>query len=142
MAVLKSKKSFTLVETVTVIIISAICLTPFSILVLNVIAQNIRSQAWATAVSMAEAEMEMVTATRFSALTCSGMTAFSAPFTAYTYQISVHYVNPNALNTSVGQPAGCPSSSGMTTDYKRVLISVNNSISGTVNLVTLVTNDW
>lgn len=146
---LKQRKAFSIIETVIVIIIMGIVLTPFSILVLNVLQQNVRSQAWATAVSLAEGEMERVASLRFSdqaaspgsGVNCEPLTAFSAPFSAYSHKVDVFYVNANSLNTSVGQPSNCPGS-GTATDYKRVEITVTNSIAGNVKLISLVTNDW
>jgi len=126
------KKGFTLIETVLVIIVLGIVLTPISILIVNVIGNNVRSQAWATAVALAEGEMERVTASRFSLVNDEASVSFSAPFNAYTKEIVVDYVAASALDTPVGGP----------TDYKRVQIKVSSAIADTVTLTTLVANDW
>jgi len=132
MRLLRPDSGFTLIEIIAVIVILAIVLTPFSILVVNVMRQNIYSQALATATSLTEEEMERVTNLRFSAVTNEAAVSFSVPFSVYTHQVIVDYVNANALNTPVAGP----------TDYKRVQIRVNSSISGTITLTTLVANDW
>jgi len=127
------KKGFTLIESLLVIVILGIALPPFTVLVMNVLQQNIHSQAQATAVDLAESELERASGTRFSLVTNEvSSTAFSAPFSAYTHQWVVDYVNANALDTPVPGP----------TDYKRVKVQVASSISGTVTITTLVTNDW
>lgn len=125
-------RGFTLIEAIIVMIILGICLTPFAILVVNVMSQNIYSQAQATAIALAESEMERVTNLRFSLVNDEAQVPFSVPFSAYNHEIIVDYVNAGNLNTPVGGP----------TDYKRVQIVVRSSISGPITLTTLVTNDW
>lgn len=124
-----SKKGFTIIETVIFIVVLGIVLAPFSILIVNVMAKNAYSQAWATSVAIAEGEMERVTNLRFQSVEGEIPVAL---FTTTNYQVNVDYVNANDLNTPVAGP----------TDYKRVQIVVNNYIAGTVTLTTLVTNDW
>ncbi len=127
------KRGFTLIEAMMVIVILGIALPPFTVVTMNVLQQNIYSQAQATAVALAEGELERATGTRFSLVTNEAVaTAFSAPFSAYTHQWVVDYVNAGALDTPVAGP----------TDYKRVKIQVANSIAGTVTITTLMTNDW
>lgn len=131
--ILRNKKSFTIIEAVMSMIIIAITITPFAILVATVMAQqNGFSQAQATAVALAEGEMERVTAERFSLCVSEAAVAFSAPFAAYTKQIVVEYVNAGALDTAVAGP----------TDYKRIQVRVNNTMAGTNTLVTILANDW
>lgn len=116
-----------------VIAILGIALPPFTVLVINVLQQNIHSQAQATAVALAESELGRASGTRFSLVANEvSATAFSAPFGAYTHQWVVDYVNANALDTPVPGP----------TNYKRVKVQVANSISGTVTITTLLTDDW
>lgn len=147
---MKKKKAFTLIETILTMVILGISLTPFSILVINVMQQNAYSQVHATAVSLAEKELERVTNLRFNdhsgasdtdGVVCESATAFAAPFAAYSYQVAVDYVNVADLNTSVGRPYNCPAS-GSTTNYKRVAVIVTNSIAGSVTLTSLIANDW
>ncbi|MBM3244268.1 MAG: prepilin-type N-terminal cleavage/methylation domain-containing protein [Candidatus Omnitrophica bacterium] len=126
------KKGFTLIETVIVIIVLAITLTPFSVLTTNVISRNVRSQGTATAVSLAEQEMERVTALRFSLAVDEAAASFSAPFNGFTKEIIVDYVNSGSLNTPVAGP----------TDYKRVQVKVTSATADTITLTTLITNDW
>jgi len=129
----KNRKGFTLIEAVMAMIIMAISLTPFSILIATVMTQqNGFSQAQATAVALAEGEMERVTAERFSLCVSESVAAFAAPFSTYTRQIVVDYVNAGALDTPVAGP----------TDYKRVQVKVANNMTGTITLTSLVANDW
>ena len=128
----KAKSGFSIIEIIALVVVLAIVLTPFSILVVNVMQRNAQSQAMATAVSLAEAEMERVTGLRFSGVANAAATAFSAPFSAYSCEIVADYVNSGALNTPVVGP----------TDYKRVQVKVSNSISGTITLTTVMANDW
>jgi prepilin-type N-terminal cleavage/methylation domain-containing protein len=130
---LKQKNSgFSLIETVLVMIILGLCLTPFAILMVNVMSKNIYSQAQATSVALAEGEIERLTMTRFSLLANEASSAFPSPFSAYSKQAAVMYVNPNALNTNAGAA----------TNYRNVQVQVSNSISGNITLTTLVANDW
>lgn len=136
------RRAFTLIEVILVMVILAISLTPLSILIVNVTQKNILSYAQAQASALAEKEMERVTQLRFSTLTCATSTPFSSPFSAFSYTVDVDYVNPSALDTSVGRPSGCSSSGGTNTNYKRVQVTVNNVITGPLTVTTLVTNDW
>ena len=130
---IKEKSGFSLIETVLVIVILGICLTPFTILTVNVMTKNIYSQAQATAVALAEGEIERLTMMRYSLLVSDAVpNAFPSPFSAYTKQATVMYVNPNALNTNAGAA----------TNYRNVQVQVSNSISGNITLTTLVTKDW
>ena len=130
MEAIMKKRGFTLIEVILSVVILAVVLTPFSLLVANVIRQNIYSQAQATAVSLAEGELDRITNMRFSAVDDEASVAFSAPFLAYTRAAAVDYVNADALDTPVAGP----------TNYKRAQVSVNNAISGTITLTTLVAN--
>lgn len=123
---------FSLIETVLAVIILGICLTPVSILIINVMSQNVHSQAEATAAALAEATLENVTNTRFSSIVNTTAVTFSAPFGAYTYRMSAGNVTAGDLNTTVAADTG----------YKLVKVIVNNSITGEVVLTTLVTRDW
>jgi len=125
------ERAFTLIETIITMVILSIVLIPFSVLTTNVIAKNVRSQASVTAVALAEGEMERITALRFSAVVDQAPSSFDAPFTVYTKEITVDYVNANALDTPVTGP----------TDYKRVQIRVSSGLSDTITLTTLLTND-
>lgn len=127
---MRKKRGFTLIEVIISIIILGVILTPFSAMVANIIRQNVYSQAQATAAALAEGELERVTNLRFSAVSAEAPAAFSAPFSAYTHAVAVDYVASSDLNTPV---VGA-------TDYKRVQVSVNNAVSGTITLTTLVTN--
>jgi len=126
-----SRIGFTLIETVLVILILSIALPPFAMTVATVMQKNIYSQTQATAVMLAEAELERVANLRFSAVASESTAAFSSPFDKYTHQIVCGYVNPGALDTIVVGP----------TDYKRVQIIVNSNISGNITLTTIITNN-
>lgn len=135
------KKAFTLIETILVVVVLGISLPPLCILIVNVVQKNVLSQVQATATSLAEREMERVTALRFSGVNCEPQTALGSPFSTYAYKVDVDYVNAADLNTSVGQPSLCASAGGTTTNYKRVQITVSHSITGDLKLTTLVTNN-
>lgn len=132
MKAMRPKAGFTLIEVILTMVILSISLTSLSILVINVVRQNVLSQAQATSASLAEKETERLTNMRFSSVTTQAQTGFPAPFSAYSYEVIVDYVNAGDLNTPVAGP----------TDYKRARIIVTNDISGAITLTTLVTNDW
>ena len=129
---IRTKAGFTLIEVILTMVILSISIGPLSLLIVNVVRQNVLSQAQATSASLAEQEMERLTNIRFSSVTDEAQTAFPAPFSAYSHEVIVDYVNAGDLNTPVTGP----------TDYKRAQIIVRNDISGALTLETLVTNDW
>lgn len=129
---LNRKRGFTIIETVLVILVLGISLTPLCILLVNVVQKNVLSGAQTTAVSLAEAEMERISSLRFSTVDDIAQTTFPTPFTNYSYQVIVDYVDGNDLNTPVAGP----------TDYKRVQVKIINSVVGELTLTSLVTNDW
>ena len=129
---LKEKSGFSLIETVLVMVILGICLTPFAILTVNVMSKNIYSQAQATAVALAEGEIERLTMTRYSLLANEASSAYPSPFSAYNKQTTVMYVTWTALNTNSGSDTG----------YRNIKVQVSNSISGNITLTTLAAKDW
>jgi prepilin-type N-terminal cleavage/methylation domain-containing protein len=137
---MKEKRAFTLIEVVLVIVVLGIALTPLCILVVQVVQKNVLSQAQATAVSLAEGEIERLTNARFSQVTCEASTPFSGAFSGYSYSTDVDYVNSGDLNTSVGRPAGCSGTPGTATNYKRIRLSVNHAIARNITLTTVVVN--
>jgi Tfp pilus assembly protein PilV len=128
-------KAFTLIETIIFIVVLGVALTPLSILVVNVTAQNTYSQAHATAVALAEGEMDRILNLSFSSINDEAQTAFSAPYSVYRWQTIVDYVDPTDLNTPV-DPA--------VTNYKRVRIIVDSStnilLGNSIILTTVATN--
>ena len=139
---IRNKRSFTLIEVVLTMAILGICLTPLCIMIVNVVQKNVLSQVQATAVSLAQGEMEKVTNLRFSNVNCEASSAFSNPFSAYSKQVFVDYVFAGALDASVGQPSLCASPGGTATDYKKVRVVISHPIIGSLTLATLVTRDW
>ncbi len=137
-----NKRSFSLIEVIITISVLSICLTPLCIMIVNVVQKNVLSQVQATAVSLAQGEIERVSNLRFSSVNCEAQSAFSTPFSAYSRQVLVDYVNSGALNTSLGQPSLCASAGGSTTNYKRVQMVITHPIIGSLTLITLLTNDW
>jgi hypothetical protein len=84
--------------------------------------KNIYSQVQATAVALAEGEIERLTMMRYSLLVSDAVpSTFPSPFEAYSKQTTV-----------VMSPA----------NYKNVRVQVSNIISGNITLTTLVANDW
>lgn len=128
---LKNNKAFSLIEIIMVIVILGVTLTPFSVLVVNVVQRNTQTQVTNTSLALAEGELERINNLHFSDIASVGPTAFSGPFNQYTFQIISDFVNFDALNTVVAGP----------TNYKRVRVIVNNSIFGTVELTSVITNN-
>lgn len=128
----KRARGFSLIETMLAVLIIGICVTPISILIINVMSQNIHTQALATAASLAEARLEDVLSMRFSAVNNTTPAVFTQPFGAYSWRVVSDYVDAGNLNSPVAGP----------TDYKRVQVIVNSSIAGEAGLVTLITRDW
>jgi len=126
---------FTLIETIIFIVVLGIALTPLSIMLVNVTQQNTYSQAHATAVALAEGEMERILNLPFPSINDEAQTVFGNPYSVYRWQTIVDYVDPSNLNTPVDPTV---------TNYKRVQIVVDsntNIMSGkSINLTTVATN--
>ena len=130
MSSLMKEKAFSLIEVVLVMIVIGISVTPLCIAMVNIVHRNVFTQAHATAVALAEGEVERLTNARFSLVTGESPVACEPPFSHYVRETVVEYVDPADLNTSVVGP----------TNYKRVRVKVNNPLAGEIVLTTIVTN--
>ncbi|MCE5195239.1 MAG: hypothetical protein LLF28_07335 [Nitrospiraceae bacterium] len=160
----KNKSGFTLIEIILIIIIVSIAIPALLILLGQGAKQGVNAEVQVSAANIAQDLMEEIkskqwanvmpippnpyTALGFdgveSRTQCTGTSA--APFNdvddyngyietctwggvSFTTTVTVAYADPVALNTDVGL-----------SDYKRITVTVTNSIIGSVALVTVVTN--
>ena len=124
-----SVSGITLIELVIIIVALSLVLGTM-LAVLGSVAQNtILPYNIQIAAGLAEQELERVSGMRFSQVANEGPTAFPAPHNSFTYQVAVSAVPVSIFNDP-----------GMTR-YKQATITVSNTTMGSVNLVTIVTNN-
>ena len=128
---MRQGKGFTLVELVMSIIIIAICAIPTALMFQQAAGKSFITRVTTVATALAEEKMEETLGLGFSGVTDSGPTAFSSPFSDYSYQVTVYYVQAADLNTSV---------SPTVTAYKNVEVRISHSAVGTVSLMSLLTS--
>jgi prepilin-type N-terminal cleavage/methylation domain-containing protein len=124
------EKAFSLIEVVLVMLVIGISVTPLCLALVNIIHRNVFTQAHATAVALAEGEVERLTNARFSLVDDEAPVSCDAPFAHYSRETIVDYVDSGDLNTPVVGP----------TNYKRVQIKVNSPLSGEIVLTTVLAN--
>jgi prepilin-type N-terminal cleavage/methylation domain-containing protein len=118
-----SKKGFTLIELVAVIVILGVSLAPFGVMFYSIMAKYAEPEAIQIATALAEGEMERVTGLQFASVANAGPTAFTS-FPAYTWQVIV-----SNLTGETDQ-----------SEYKQVEVRVTNSSTGVkASLFTIVT---
>lgn len=122
---------FTLVETVLAMVVLAIVLVPFSALLVTVVKEHARAQAWLTATGLAEARLEELLGSRYAHVQNQTATSFAAPFSAYSAAVLVEAVNASDLNFPVGAETG----------YRRVAVTVAHPLSGNVTVTSLVSDE-
>lgn len=128
---IKNKKGMTLLELVLSIIIIAMCVLPLSVIYTQVLAKIYKSRVMTIASGLAEEKMDQATAKGYSGVVNESSTNFSSPFSSYSSQVVVNYVNAADLNTSVDPTV---------TEYKRVEVRVVHGEIGTAKMVSLLTN--
>lgn len=128
---IKRKRGMTLIELVLSIIIIAVCLIPVSTMYNQVLSKIYKSRVMTTASALAEETMDQHLGKTFSGIANTVLTSFSSPFSDYSYQVVVNYVEAANLNTSVDPTV---------TQYKRVEVRITHSQIGTLRMVSLLTN--
>jgi len=127
---MRSKKGYSLIELIIVIIIIPICIGGVAIVFQNVLVRGFRVRAMTTSAALAEEKMDETLRLGYSDVADVSSTAFGAPFGDYTYTVVVINVESNALDTSVVAATG----------YKNVKVNVTHSEIGTITLTSLLTD--
>lgn len=127
----KKNSGLTLIELVLSIVIIAICFIPVAAIYQNVLNRLYMTRVTAVANALAEEKADEVLGEDFDDVTDESLTSFPSPFSDYSYEIIVHYVNFGALNTSVDPTE---------TEYKNIEVRISHSEIGTLSLVTLRTD--
>lgn len=123
-----SKKAYTLIEfIVAVAIILAAFYAVISIFI-NAAPQNIIAEDMSKSVYLANSVVEQTAAKDFSSIGSLSSRNFSAPFQAFSYEITVDYLSPGDPNVVSVSP----------TSYKRISVKVSKDKVQNIVVNTLV----
>ena len=114
-----NKRGFSLLELVLAIVIIGMCIIPIALKHQQAAQGSYQTKVLTIATALAEGEIEEVIGSGFSAASDVSLTSFDSPFDDYSYQITVHYVEGDDLDTSVDPT---------TTDYKNIEVQVSHSV--------------
>ncbi|MCX5884759.1 MAG: prepilin-type N-terminal cleavage/methylation domain-containing protein [Proteobacteria bacterium] len=123
----KKAKGFTFIELIMIIVIVGIAVVPLIQMFTTSLKGSADTEATSIALELAQDKMEETKQLGFAA-TSSPSVTFASPFTAYSYQVTVSYVDQN-FEASV--PA---------TNYKKVEVKVTHSSGTSTTLTTVVSN--
>lgn len=124
------KKGFTLIGLVISIIIISICSIPIAIMYQQASLGSFQTRAITIATALAEEKMEEVLRLGYLGISDAAGN-FLTPFQDYSYQVIVHYVEAEDLDTPVDPTV---------TGYKNIELQVNHSAMGSIKLNSLLTN--
>ncbi len=125
----KGDRGFALIEMILVIILVSAGLVPIISMFLQGAVGTADADASSVASALGQEKMEATRQLAFASVTGSSG-SFGSPYTAYSYTVTVGYVDGSFVGTG-----GTPS------DYKRVDVSVSHSGSGTTYALTTVMAD-
>ena len=114
-----SQKGFSLIELVLAIVIIGIVIIPTALRYQEAMHGSCQTKVLTIATGLAEDKMEESLGLGYSNVADESLTSFGSPFDDYGYQVTVHYVNEGAFDTSVDPTV---------TDYKSVEIQVSHSL--------------
>jgi len=120
-------KGFTFIELIMVILIVGIAVVPLIQMFTTSLKGSADTEATSIALELAQDKMEETKQLGFAA-TSSTSGTFASPFTAYSYQVTVGYVDQNFNN------------SGSPTNYKKVEVKVIHTSGTSTTLTTVVSN--
>ena len=123
----KREKGFTFIELIMVILIVGIAIIPLIQMFTTSLKGSADTEATSIALELAQDKMEETKQLGFAAIASTSGT-FASPFTAYSYQVTMSYVDSGL------------SSSGSPTDYKKVEIKVTHTSGTSTTLTTVVSN--
>ena len=113
---MKKRSGFTMVELVITVIVIAIVMYAVIAIFITSGVKGVNVDVFTVAQSLAEDKLEEATAQTFDDVTDEVQTNFSGELDDYSYEITVDYVSPEALDTVVAFP----------TDYKKVQIKIRH----------------
>jgi len=120
-------KGFTFIELIMVILIVGIAVVPLIQMFTTSLKGSADTEATSVALELAQDKMEETKQLGFAA-TSSTSGTFASPFTVYSYQVTVGYVDQNFNN------------SGSPTNYKKVEVKVIHTSGTSTTLTTVVSN--
>jgi prepilin-type N-terminal cleavage/methylation domain-containing protein len=122
-------RGFSLIEMVIAIVIIGIAFYALISVFITVAPRNVNVEDITKATHLAFEKMEETTVKNFTGVATVSATSFTGDFSQFQYQVVVDYVTSTEPN--VVAPGA--------TSYKRVKVRTWGGLSGTVELVTLVT---
>ena len=123
----KKAKGFTFIELIMIIVIVGIAVVPLIQMFTTSLKGSADAESNSIALELAQDKMEETKQLGFAA-TSSTSGTFASPFTAYSYQVTVSYVDQNFA------------ASGSATNYKKVEVKVTHTSGTSTTLTTVVSN--
>ena len=123
----KQGKDFTFIELIMIIVIVGIAVVPLIQMFTTSLKGSADAEATSIALELAQDKMEETKQLSFGSISSSSGT-FSAPFTDYSYQVTMSYLDQNFNN------------SGSPTNYKKVVVAVTHSSGTSTTLTTVMAN--
>ena len=120
-------KGFTFIELIMIIVIVGVAVVPLIQMFTTSLKGSADAEVTSIALELAQDKMEETKQLSFAA-TSSTSGTFASPFTAYSYQVTVGYVDQNFNN------------SGSPTNYKKVEVKVIHTSGTSTTLTTVVSN--
>jgi Tfp pilus assembly protein PilV len=120
-------KGFTFIELIMIIVIVGIAVVPLIQMFTTSLKGSADAESNSIALELAQDKMEETKQLSFAAIASTSGT-FASPFTAYSYQVTVGYVDQNFNN------------SGSPTNYKKVEVKVIHTSGTSTTLTTVVSN--
>ena len=123
----KKAKGFTFIELIMIIMIVGIAIIPLIQMFTTSLKGSADTEATSIALELAQDKMEETKQLGFTAI-ASTSGSFASPFTAYSYQVTVSYVDQYFA------------ASGSATNYKKIEVKVTHSSGTGTTLTTVVSN--
>ena len=125
-----SQTAFTFVELVMSIIILSVCAIPIALLHQQASLGSHQARVVTIATALAEEKLEEVLRLGFAGVSDVGSTNFNSPFSDYSFQVDVDYVEEADLDTPVGY----------VTNHKSIEVQVSHSLAPSITVKSLLTD--
>lgn len=128
---MKAKNGFTLAELIISIIIISLSVLSMALIFQETLRGSPAVKAMTIATALAEEKIDEVLRLGYAGVNNTGPTNFPSPFSDYSFQIVVHYVDATGLDTSVDP---------LQTEYRNVEVRVMHSGIANISVNSLLAN--